>query len=116
MIESYRDLKVWQRAIQLSTATYRLTQNFPQSELYGLTNQLKRASVSVASNIAEGYGRGSRREYKQFLCIARGSNLELQTQLVIAGKLSFAEAASIKLVEELSAEVGKMLTALLKRL
>ena len=116
MIKSFRELKVWQRVIQLSTAVYRLTTSFPREELYGLTNQLRRASVSVASNIAEGYGRGSRGEYKQFLAIARGSNLELQTQLVIARELQFVDGASIKGVEDLSIEVGKMLTVLLKKL
>ena len=77
MIQSHRDLLVWQRAIQLSTETYKLTADFPKEEIYGLTSQLRRASVSVASNIAEGYGRGTKGEYKQFLAIARGSNLEL---------------------------------------
>lgn len=116
MIESYRELKVWQRAIQLSTAIYQLTSSFPRQELYGLSNQLRRAGVSVASNIAEGYGRGSRGEYKQFLAIARGSNLELQTQLVIAKELKFADGASLSSAENLSIEVGKMLTMMLKKL
>ena len=91
MINSHRDLQVWQRSIQLSIATYKLTASFPKEEIYGLTSQLRRASVSVPSNIAEGYGRGSRRDYKQFLCIARGSNLEVQTQLLIAKELRFAD-------------------------
>lgn len=116
MIKSFRELKVWQRAVQLSTAIYRLTSCFPREELYGLSNQLRRAGVSVASNIAEGYGSGSRGEYKQFLAIARGSNLELQTQLVIAGELGFADLASIKRVEDLSIELGKMLTVIFKKL
>ena len=72
-IESFKDLQVWQRSIQLSVAIYRLTQDFPAEERFGLTSQLTRAGVSVASNIAEGYGRGSTGEYKHFLGIARGS-------------------------------------------
>jgi four helix bundle protein len=83
MVQSYRDLIVWQRAVQMSVAIYRLTAAFPRDELYGLTSQLRRAGVSVASNIAEGYGRGSTGEYKQFLGMARGSNMEVQTQLEI---------------------------------
>jgi four helix bundle protein len=91
MAESYRDLIVWQRAVQMSVALYRLTAAFPREEVYGLTSQLRRAGVSVASNIAEGWGRQSQGEYKQFLGIARGSNMEVQTQLVIATELGFGE-------------------------
>jgi four helix bundle protein len=113
---SFRDLIVWQRAIQLSTAIYRLTADFPKEEIYGLTSQLRRAGVSVASNIAEGYGRASSREYKQFLCMARGSNLEVQTQLTIAGELGFGTAGELRATEGLSHEVGKMLGAILGKL
>ena len=86
---SYKDLIVWQRAIELSVAIYKLTAKFPREEIYGLTNQLRRAGLSVASNIAEGYGRFSTKEYKNFLSIARGSVLEVQTQLLIAERLAF---------------------------
>jgi four helix bundle protein len=113
---SFRDLIVWQRAIQLSTAIYRLTTDFPKEETYGLTSQLRRAGVSVASNIAEGYGRASTREYKRFLAMARGSNLEVQTQLTIAGELGFGAAPKLHATEELSHEVGKMLSAIMTKL
>jgi len=116
MINSHRDLHVWQRAIQLSIATYKLTASFPKEEIYGLTSQLRRASVSVPSNIAEGYGRGSRRDYKQFLCIARGSNLEVQTQLLIAKELHFADTPQIERVESLTVEIDKMFNTILKKL
>jgi four helix bundle protein len=116
MIESYKELHVWQRAIELSIAIYKLTAGFPREETFGLSSQLRRAGVSIPSNIAEGYGRGSRGEYKQFLCIARGSNLELQTQLVIARELKYGCGDAIDHVEKLSAEVGKMLTTMLKKL
>lgn len=89
MVKSYKDLTVWQRAIQLSLAIYRLTAEFPAEESFGISSQLQRAGVSIASNIAEGYGRGSRKEYKQFLAIARGSTLEVQTQLIIANELGY---------------------------
>lgn len=116
MVESHRKLHVWQRAVELSIAIYRLTASFPKHEIYGLTNQLRRAGVSVASNIAEGYGRGSRGEYKQFLCFARGSNLEVQTPLIIAKELQFAGTRTIEAVEHLTVELDKMLNTLLKKL
>ena len=116
MVKSYRDLKVWQKAIQLSLAVYRLTASFPVEERYGLTSQLRRAGVSVASNIAEGYGRGSRKEYKQFLAIARGSTLEVQTQLVIAGELGYTSPSGLEEVQGLSEEVSRMLYALITKL
>ena len=116
MAASYRDLIVWQRAVQLSVATYRLTEGFPREELYGLASQLRRAGVSVASNIAEGWGRQSEGDYKRFLAIARGSNMELQTQLVISGELGFGDSAKRNITEQLSHEVGKMLVALMKSL
>lgn len=112
---SFRDLKVWQRAVQLSVAIYKLTALFPQEEIYGLTSQLRRAGVSVASNIAEGYGRNSAKEYKNFLGIARGSILEIQTQLVIARELKFGSEHNFQYVENLSHEVGKMLWAMLAK-
>jgi four helix bundle protein len=116
MSSSFRELLVWQRAIQTSVAIYRLTAGFPKEETYGLTSQLRRAGVSVASNIAEGYGRGTRGEYKQFLAIARGSVLEVQTQLVIATELDFGDPKALKETMRLSEEVSKMLYALLQKL
>ena len=116
MGDSFRDLQVWQRAIQLSLSVYRLTEGFPKDEVFGLTSQLRRAGVSVASNIAEGYGRMSTGEYKQFLGIARGSNSEVQTQLVIAGELGYGNGEALKKAEALSIEVGKMLLAMLRKL
>jgi four helix bundle protein len=116
MIESYRDLKVWQRSTQLALAIYRLTAVFPRDEVFGLTSQIRRASVSVASNIAEGYGRGTRGEYRQFLCIARGSNLEVQTQLFIARELAYGTQEHLNHSESLSTEVERMLNSLIAKL
>ncbi|MBT9333311.1 four helix bundle protein [Paracidobacterium acidisoli] len=113
---SFRDLKVWQRAIELSVAIYRMTGAFPREEMYGLTAQLRRADVSIASNIAEGYGRMSAKEYTYFLGIARGSTLEVQTHLVIAKELGFADEANLQRTEGLAHEVGKMLWAMLNKL
>jgi four helix bundle protein len=106
-VESYRDLIVWQRAIEMTVAIYRLTAQFPREEVYGLVAQLRRAGVSVASNIAEGNGRVSRGEYRQFLGMARGSNLEVQTQLVIAGRLSFGDPKEINTLRVCRSRSGK---------
>jgi len=116
LVESYRDLIVWQRSTQLALAIYRLTTDFPKSEVFGLTNQLRRASVSVASNIAEGYGRNSRGEYKQFLGMARGSNLEVQTQLLIASELDYGGLECRRKAEGLSTEIERMLNSLISKL
>ena len=116
MGESFKDLVVWQRAVQLSLAIYKLTASFPDSERFGLTNQLRRASVSVASNIAEGYGRSTKGEYLLFLGHARGSNCEVQTQLVIAAGLGLGDAAARRASEGLSEEVSRMLVAIMNKL
>jgi four helix bundle protein len=100
----------------MSLAIYRSTRAFPKDELFGLTNQLRRAGVSVPSNIAEGYGRMSKGEYKQFLGMARGSNLEVQTQLLIAQELGYGIPQELLEAENLSFEVGRMLTSLIKSL
>jgi four helix bundle protein len=113
--QSYRDLVVWQRAIQMSVAIYKLTSGYPREELYGLTSQLRRAGVSVASNIAEGYGRGSTGEYRQFLGMARGSNMEVQTQLEISKELGLGSTEALKRAEGLSNEVGKMLVSIMNK-
>jgi four helix bundle protein len=116
MSESFRSLLVWQRAIQLSLSLYKLTSGFPKEEIFGLSSQMRRAGVSVASNIAEGYGRNSRGEYKNFLGMARGSNAEVETQLVIARELGYGDPQTRKETEELCIEVGKMLNAILRKL
>jgi four helix bundle protein len=116
MGSSYRDLTVWQRSIELSVAIYDLTRKFPTEDLYGLTSQLRRAAVSVASNIAEGYGRASRPDFRRFVAIARGSVLEFQTQLIIAGRLGFATESRTRPVQRLTEETAKMLWALMEKL
>jgi four helix bundle protein len=116
MAKSYRELIVWQRSIELSVALYELTRQFPREEIYGLTSQLRRAGVAVASNIAEGWGRGSRPDYRNFLCIARGSALEVQTQLVITRRLGYGKMKNLEQAEGLSIEVGKMLWAMVEKM
>ena len=109
-------LIVWDRSIELCTAIYALTRKFPREEIYGLTSQIRRAGVSIASNIAEGYGRGSRGQSKQFLAIALGAYMELQTQLMIARRLGFVDSSDFERVESLASEVGRMLSAMLSKL
>jgi len=116
MGESFRNLAVWQRAVELSLQVYKLTARFPDSERFGLSNQMRRAAVSVASNIAEGYGRSTKGEYIQFLGHARGSNSELETQLVIARGLGFGTKEMLTLTERLCSEIGRMLGATMKTL
>ena len=116
MVKSFRDLQVWQRAMELTVVIYRLTQDFPREEQYGLTNQLRRSSVSIPSNIAEGQGRLSTGEFCQFLGIARGSNCEVQTQLEISRRLNFGKVDLIEQEEGMSHEISKMLFSILDSL
>ncbi len=116
MVKSYKELMVWQRAMQLTLSVYRLTAQFPADERFGLTSQLRRASVSVPSNIAEGYGRGSRGEYRQFLSTAGGSTLEVQTQLLIANELGYCDRNCLESATALSEETSKMLYSLIRKL
>lgn len=88
-IKSYKDLLIWQKGIDIVTDLYQLVKNFPKEELYALSSQLKRAAVSIPSNIAEGYGRNSTQSYIHFVSISRGSLFELETQLLVAQKLKF---------------------------
>jgi len=102
--------------MELAARVYSVTADFPGAEIYGLTSQMRRAAVSIASNIAEGSVRGTRKDFKQFVAIARGSNCELQTQLLLAKELKFGVAGSIAEAEELTNEVGQMLAGLSKYL
>jgi four helix bundle protein len=114
MNQSFRDLLVWQRAIQLTVAIYCMTREFPREELYGLTSQVRRSAVSVASNIAEGQGRLTAGEFRQFLGIARGSNFEVQTQIEIARALKLGNPKLLDEADGLSHQVGKMIYALIE--
>ena len=115
-INTYKDLLVWQKGMQIVKLTYALCAHFPQSEQFGLTSQIKRSAISIPSNIAEGYGRDYTRNYSYFLKVARGSLLELETQMLIAINLEFVEE---KLSSELLSaitEESKMLNALIKKM
>lgn len=115
-IRSYRDLHVWQRAVELVEEIYRISVLFPDQEKYGLTSQIRRAAVSVPSNIAEGYGRRRTGHYIHHLDIANGSLKEVETQLIIAGRLNFIDKEQAKQGWSLLQETGKMLTGLTRSL
>ncbi len=113
MSGSYRDLKAWKKAIDLVFRIYEVTENFPKQELYGLTSQLRRAAVSIPSNIAEGKGRSTDKDWCLFLCHARGSLHELETQLLIAEHLGYLPTAEIERLDEQTAEVARLLNGLI---
>ena len=114
MGQSFKDLVVWRRSIELTEAIYKLTAKFPESERFGITNQMRSASVSIASNISEGYGRSTKGEYVQFLGHARGSCSELETQIFISKRLGFGAPSSLQSSESLCNDVGRLLGALIK--
>ncbi len=111
-LQSYRDLEVWQKSMDLIEEIYRLTQAFPKAEQFGLTSQFRRAAVSIAANIAEGYGRRHRKEYLNHLSIAHGSLLEAETHLQIAVRLTYLDRDQVKETWALMQDVGKMLRRL----
>jgi four helix bundle protein len=116
LAQDFQDLNVWQRAMELSEAIYGLTKTFPKEEVYSLTSQMRRASISIASNIAEGRGRATDRDFKQFLNIAQGSTYEVQTQLLLARRLKIGDESLVNEAESLCIEVSKMLGAFIQSL
>jgi four helix bundle protein len=112
----YRDLKVWQLAMMLAEETYRISKEFPKHEIYGLTSQLQRAAISLPSNIAEGQGRNSSKEFNHFLGIALGSLAELETQLLLSARLGYLNESTITHALRMADEIGKMIKGLQKSL
>jgi four helix bundle protein len=115
-IRGYSDLTVWKIALDLVVEIYSVSRRFPADERFGLTSQIRRAAVSIAANIAEGHSRSSRREYRHFASIARGSVAELETELAIAERLQYVAAADLSLAREYADHVGRMLSNLRRRL
>jgi four helix bundle protein len=113
---TYNDLKVWHKAMDLTTVIYNLVKKLPKEELFSLSDQMRRASVSIPSNIAEGRDRNTNKEFIHFLTIARGSKAELETQLLICAKVGYLSETEISEALNLSTEVGKMLTSLINTL
>ena len=113
MGQSYRELVAWQKAMALVAEIYKATRDFPRDEVYGLTSQLRRAAVSIPSNIAEGQARFSSREFHHFLAVARGSLVEVETQILIAGNLGYLPPnRSVELLDK-AAELGRILNGLI---
>ncbi len=115
-MKTYRELICWQKAIELVKSIYKITNNFPHTEQFGLTSQLRRAAVSVPSNIAEGFGRGSNKDFRRFLDISRGSLFEIQTQIYIAKELDYIDKEFFEKVYEQSREVERILVGFMKSL
>ena len=115
-VVSYKDLLIWQRAMDLVVEIYRLTDCYPGSEIYGLTSQTRRSAVSIPSNIAEGRRRGSRKDFRQFLIIAYGSGAELETQIEIAKRLPFGRDLDFNKADSFLLEVMKMLNKMIASL
>ena len=115
-MNSYKNLIVWQKAMDLACQAYRAAALLPKIETYGLADQMRRAAISIPSNIAEGYGRESTAEYTRFLYIARGSVCEMETQLELCLQLGYLTCDQTKAAQNLCAEVGKLLNAILKRI
>lgn len=115
-INSYKDLIVWQQAMDLAVATYSLTKAWPKEELYGLTSQIRRSATSIPANIAEGYGRDNTGSYQQFLRIAQGSLKELETHLQIAERIGLATRNEVHRMLSATEAIGKMLRQLIIKL
>ncbi|WP_281408612.1 four helix bundle protein [Rhizobium tropici] len=115
-INSYQDLTVWQRAMDLAVECYALTKEFPKEEIYGLVSQIRRASVSIAANIAEGYGREATGAYVHHLKIAQGSLKELETHLILSTRIGIVAFEQVRPAMSTSDEIGKMLRSLMRRL
>jgi four helix bundle protein len=115
-MQTYRDLIVWQKSVGLCVNIYDLTKQFPHDEVYGITSQIRRSSVSFPSNIAEGFGRNSQVEYVRFLKIASGSLYELQTQLEICCRIGYLNQSNFESLWNLSVEIEKMLSSLISKI
>jgi len=115
-MKNYKELVVWQKAKNFAVALYRATETFPKTERFGLTSQIQRSATSVPANIAEGWGRGSTKEYIQFLTVARGSLMELETHLIIAGDLSYLKSDQLVNSQQEVESIGQMLNRLIQAL
>lgn len=113
---SYQELDVWKQAVDVTVTIYRVTTKFPSDEKFGLVSQMRRAASSIPANIAEGWGRGSTKEYIQFLLIARGSLMELETHLIIASRLGYLNSPQHDQLSNDLQRVGKMLNRLIQSL
>lgn len=115
-MNKFKELKVWQDSIDLAVEVYNLTKSFPAEEKFGLVSQINRSVISISSNIAEGAGRNNEKEFKQFLGIALGSACELESQLIVSGKLNYASEESLKRTTDKLLHIQNMISKLIKSL
>ena len=115
-MKTFRELVVWQKAMSFVTEIYKASGSFPKEEMYGLSGQIRRCAVSIPSNIADGFGRGTTANYIRFLLISAGSLFELQTQMEIARNLNFIGSADFQTLHDATREVERLLTALIRKL
>jgi four helix bundle protein len=115
-MNNFRELNVWQKAVALATTIYRITENYPKEEIYGLTSQIRRCTVSISSNIAEGAGRRTKKDFRHFLDMATGSCYELETQLTISKNLDYIAKNEFETLKSDLTEIQKMMYALIKSL
>ncbi len=113
-VSTHRDLDVWKKSIDFTTSIYKISKKFPDDEKYGLANQIRRAAVSIPSNIAEGAARQSNKEFIQFLYVALGSSTELETQLIISKKLDYLNDGEFEDLNEKLNNISKMLLGLIR--
>ncbi len=116
MIKTFRDLKIWQQSMEFVTKIYKATSSFPEEEKYGLTSQLRRSSVSIPSNISEGFGRNSQGDFKRFVNISMGSLFELQTQIEVAKNLEFISKEVFDQLYDHSREIERMMSSFIRTL
>ncbi len=114
--KDFKDLIVWQKSMELVAEVYRLVKKLPKEELYALSDQIRRSAISIPSNIAEGQGRNSMKEFNQFLAISKGSKAELETQLLLCVQINYLDKSEIETAINLIQEIGKMINALQKSL
>ncbi len=115
-IKNHKDLIVWQKSVDLSVLIYEATEKFPREEMYGITSQMRRASISIASNIAEGRQRGTRKDFLHFVRIAKGSSAELETQIIICKRLDFSKNINYSKIEDTLEEIIRMLRSIIFKL
>ena len=115
-VNTYKDLIVWQKAMKMTTFLYKIIKKLPKEETYTLSDQMRRAAISIPSNIAEGFGRNSKKEYLQFLYIANGSVCELETQLILCVNINYLSEAEIQPIMNLLSEIGKIIITITKKL
>jgi len=115
-MNNYKELKIWQKSVELAVHIYEITKSFPKEEIYGLTSQLRRSAISISSNIAEGAGRNTKKDFSNFLGISYGSSCELETQMIIAEKVKLIDQLALKSVQQRIDEIQKMNWSLKKSL